>query len=119
MLPVYQAIADHVGERLQVSTELVVETDYESCARDENDVCFVCSLPYVMFERQGISPAEPVAAPICDYKMIDDDFMLAPVAAGRSSYSPLLFLRLVAAACALAFVLVRRLYHGGIRRSPP
>jgi phosphonate transport system substrate-binding protein len=27
-------------------------------------VCFVCSLPYVMFEREGISPAEPVAAPV-------------------------------------------------------
>ncbi|HEX7246473.1 MAG TPA: PhnD/SsuA/transferrin family substrate-binding protein, partial [Actinomycetota bacterium] len=32
--------------------------------RDENEVCFVCSLPYVMFERQGISPAEPIAAPV-------------------------------------------------------
>jgi hypothetical protein len=45
--------------------------------------------------------------------------LLAPVAAERSSYSPLLFLLLVAAACALAFVLVRRLYHGRIRRAPP
>ena len=45
--------------------------------------------------------------------------MLAPVAADRSSYSPLLFLLLVAAACGLTFVLLRRLYHGRIRRSPP
>ncbi|HET9024608.1 MAG TPA: proton-conducting transporter membrane subunit, partial [Burkholderiaceae bacterium] len=45
--------------------------------------------------------------------------MLAPVAAERSSYSPLLFLLLVAASCALTFALVRRLYHGRIRRSPP
>jgi hypothetical protein len=45
--------------------------------------------------------------------------MLAPVAAERSSYSPLLFLLLVAAACALAFVMVRRLYHGRVRRAPP
>jgi phosphate/phosphite/phosphonate ABC transporter binding protein len=64
MLRVYQAIADHVGARLGLRTELVVETDYESCARDVNDVCFVCSLPYVQFERQGISPAVPVAAPV-------------------------------------------------------
>jgi phosphonate transport system substrate-binding protein len=41
-----------------------VETDYESCRNDVNDICFVCSLPYVMFERQGISPAEPIAAPV-------------------------------------------------------
>jgi len=64
MLPVYQAIADHVGERLQMTTELVVETDYENCRNDVNDVCFVCSLPYVVFEREGVSPAVPVAAPV-------------------------------------------------------
>jgi hypothetical protein len=45
--------------------------------------------------------------------------MLAPVAADRSSYSPLLFLLLVAASCALTFALVRRLYHGRVRRAPP
>jgi len=47
-------------------TELVVETSYESCEKDENEVCFVCSLPYVEFERRGISPAVPVAAPVLD-----------------------------------------------------
>ncbi|HEY7564237.1 MAG TPA: phosphate ABC transporter substrate-binding protein, partial [Acidimicrobiia bacterium] len=64
MLRVYQAVADAVGESLGMSTELVVETDYENCQNDVNDVCFVCSLPYVMFEREGISPAEPIAAPV-------------------------------------------------------
>lgn len=64
MTPVYQAIADAVGERLGLSTELIIEEDYESCRNDVNDVCFVCSLPYVTFEREGISPAEPVAAPV-------------------------------------------------------
>jgi phosphonate transport system substrate-binding protein len=64
MLRVYQAIADAVGEALGMTTELVVETDYENCQKDVNDVCFVCSLPYVMFEREGISPAHPIAAPV-------------------------------------------------------
>ena len=64
MLRVYQGIADAVGEALGMSTELVVETDYENCQKDVNDVCFVCSLPYVIFERQGIAPAEPIAAPV-------------------------------------------------------
>jgi len=64
IFPVYEVVADEIGRRLGILTELVVETDYESCKRDENDVCFVCSLPYVMFERQGISPAVPVAAPV-------------------------------------------------------
>lgn len=44
---------------------------------------------------------------------------LAPIAPQRASYSPLLFLLLVAASFALAFVLVRRLYHGRIRRAAP
>jgi phosphonate transport system substrate-binding protein len=64
MMPVYEAIADAVGATLGMSTELVVETDYENCRNDVNDVCFVCSLPYVHFERQGVSPAVPIAAPV-------------------------------------------------------
>ena len=64
MLRVYEGIADAVGEALGMTTELVVETDYENCQKDVNDVCFVCSLPYVMFERQGIAPAAPIAAPV-------------------------------------------------------
>jgi phosphonate transport system substrate-binding protein len=64
MMPVYQAIVDEVGSCLGMTTELVVETDYESCRNDINDICFVCGLPYVMFERQGTSPATPIAAPV-------------------------------------------------------
>jgi formate hydrogenlyase subunit 3/multisubunit Na+/H+ antiporter MnhD subunit len=44
---------------------------------------------------------------------------LAPVAPERASYSPLLFLLLLAACFALAFVLVRKLYHGRLRRAAP
>ena len=64
LLPVYEAVTEHVGRRLGVATELVVETSYESCERDENEVCFVCSLPYVLFERRGLDLAVPVAAPV-------------------------------------------------------
>lgn len=64
LLSLYQAITDRVGERLGMTTELVVETDYENCRNDINDICFVCSLPYVMFEREGVSPATPIAAPV-------------------------------------------------------
>jgi phosphonate transport system substrate-binding protein len=66
VLPVYEAITDWVGRRLGVETELVVETSYESCEKDQNEVCFVCSLPYVMFERQGLDLAIPVAAPVLE-----------------------------------------------------
>ena len=64
IMPVYEAVTRAVADRLGVTTELIVETSYENCIQDVNDVCFVCSLPYVMFEREGISPAVPVAAPV-------------------------------------------------------
>jgi len=66
IMPVYRAVTDEVGHRLGIETELVVETDYEACAQDKNEVCFVCSLPYVEFERQGIAPAIPIAAPVLE-----------------------------------------------------
>lgn len=64
VLPVYEAVTEEVGRRLGIATELVVETSYDSCERDEYEVCFVCSLPYVTFERRGVRPAVPVAAPV-------------------------------------------------------
>lgn len=64
VLPVYETVTREVGRRLGIDTELVVETSYDSCERDENEVCFVCSLPYVMFERRGLDLAVPVAAPV-------------------------------------------------------
>jgi phosphonate transport system substrate-binding protein len=64
VLPLYQAVTEDVGRRLGLATELTVETSYDACERDEHEVCFVCSLPYVTFERRGISPAVPVAAPV-------------------------------------------------------
>lgn len=60
----YELVTEEVGRRLSVPTELVVETSYESCERDMNEVCFVCSLPYVAFERRGLDLAVPVAAPV-------------------------------------------------------
>jgi phosphonate transport system substrate-binding protein len=64
VLPVYEAAVEAVERRLGVPTELVVETSYESCRRDVYEACFVCSLPYVTFEREGVAPATPVAAPV-------------------------------------------------------
>ena len=64
MLPVYEAVTAAVGRRLGLPTELVAETDYDACARDDTDVCFVCSLPYIDFEQRGLAPVVPVAAPV-------------------------------------------------------
>ena len=46
-------------------------------------------------------------------------WLLTPVAAERASYSPLLFAAGLVIAVVLAFVVVRRLYHGRVRRSDP
>ncbi|HTN48940.1 MAG TPA: hydrogenase 4 subunit B [Burkholderiaceae bacterium] len=45
--------------------------------------------------------------------------LLAPVSPERATYSPLLFLLMLALCFALAFVLVRKLYHGRLRRAAP
>jgi formate hydrogenlyase subunit 3/multisubunit Na+/H+ antiporter MnhD subunit len=59
--------------------------------------------------QEGIGPRVALHGPL----------FLAAVDPARASYSPLLFLLLVAASFALAFVLVRRLYHGKLRRAAP
>ncbi len=46
-------------------------------------------------------------------------WLLAPTTIERASYGPVIFLLGVAASFALAFVLVRQLYHGRIRRAAP
>ncbi|HEY0585479.1 MAG TPA: hydrogenase 4 subunit B [Pseudoduganella sp.] len=46
-------------------------------------------------------------------------WLLAPISLERASYGPLVFLLGVAACCGLAALLVRRLYHGRLRRAPP
>ena len=46
-------------------------------------------------------------------------WLLTPVAPERASYSPLLFAAGLLALFALTFLVVRRLYHGRVRRSDP
>lgn len=45
--------------------------------------------------------------------------MLAPVSEARASYMPITFVLMLAACCTLAYLLVRRLYHGRFKRSAP
>jgi hypothetical protein len=46
-------------------------------------------------------------------------WLLVPVSVARASYGPLIFFAGVAASVALAFFLVRRFYHGRLRRAAP
>jgi hydrogenase-4 component B len=50
---------------------------------------------------------------------LGDWLLLAPVSAERASYSPILVLVLTLAIMLFAFFMVRRLYHGNIRRAAP
>lgn len=68
IMPVYRAIVEAVGRALDMETVLVAETDYENCAKDVNDVCFICGLSYVDLGRRGHAPAIPVAAPVLQGK---------------------------------------------------
>jgi formate hydrogenlyase subunit 3/multisubunit Na+/H+ antiporter MnhD subunit len=46
-------------------------------------------------------------------------WLLVPVDIERASYAPAIFLLGVLASCALAYLLVRKLFKGGTRRAPP
>jgi hydrogenase-4 component B len=50
---------------------------------------------------------------------VGDWLLLAPITAERASYSPILFLLMTALIVALTFFLVRRFYHGRVRRAAP
>ena len=46
-------------------------------------------------------------------------FLLAPISGARASYNPGLFLIVILTVFALVFVVVRRVYHGRVRRAAP
>jgi NADH:ubiquinone oxidoreductase subunit 5 (subunit L)/multisubunit Na+/H+ antiporter MnhA subunit len=51
--------------------------------------------------------------------VLRDGWLLAPISVDRASYGPVIFLLGGALGCGLAWLLVRRLYHGRVRRAPP
>ncbi|MGF1667074.1 MAG: PhnD/SsuA/transferrin family substrate-binding protein [Acidimicrobiia bacterium] len=63
-LDFHEFVAGEIGRRVGIPIDFAAETSYESCFEDLNDVCFVCSLAYVTFERRGLELAVPVAAPV-------------------------------------------------------
>ena len=62
--PMYQYIADYVGEQLGMATELAVGKDYTPATDGSMDVGFICGLPYVLFTRENPSSMFPIAAPV-------------------------------------------------------
>jgi phosphonate transport system substrate-binding protein len=64
VFPVYQAITDHVGQRLGCATSLVVGESFGAFAAGEVDAGFICGLPYVDLADQAPPAVVPLAAPV-------------------------------------------------------
>jgi len=64
ILPVYEFIAEYIGQRIGYETELIVGESFAQFAEGEADVGFICGLPYVQLARQDPSPVELLAAPV-------------------------------------------------------
>jgi phosphonate transport system substrate-binding protein len=62
--PLYAFLAEYLASRLGRTAEFVVAESYERCAQDVDDVCFVCSIPYLLFADAGRIDMEVIAAPV-------------------------------------------------------
>ena len=78
-----------------------------------------------LFPSRVIDWLAPVVKQLTGRTMVNDApfatawLMLAPVDAERASYAPLIFLAVVLVVLLLTFVVVRRVYHGRVRRADP
>ncbi|MFL5733727.1 MAG: PhnD/SsuA/transferrin family substrate-binding protein [Chloroflexia bacterium] len=62
--PVYEFIAQYVGQRLGRPAQLAVGRSYDEFEDGRTDLGFICGLPYVMLARREPPPVEPLAAPV-------------------------------------------------------
>jgi phosphonate transport system substrate-binding protein len=62
--PLYAYLASYLAKRIGRRAEFVVADSYERCAQDVDDVCFVCSIPYLLFADAGRIDMEVIAAPV-------------------------------------------------------
>jgi phosphonate transport system substrate-binding protein len=64
MQPVYQFIADYIGDKLSIQTEVFIGESPSQFANGEADIGFICSPPYIRLRAQTPSPVELLAAPV-------------------------------------------------------
>lgn len=76
-----------------------------------------------LFPNQVIALIDPTTQLLVGgglaHTVADSGWLLVPVSSARASYAPAIFLLGVLASFGLAFLLVRKLYHGRLRRVPP
>ena len=63
---VYEAVAESVGRALGCAVELMDVGGYDRLEGDQEDVAFICGLPYVRLSEGDRPVVEPLAAPILD-----------------------------------------------------
>lgn len=64
--PAYEAVAESVGRALGCAVELIDGGGYERLEGGQEDVAFICGLPYVRLVEGDRPSVEPLAAPILD-----------------------------------------------------
>lgn len=64
VLPLYRYATRAMAARLGRVPRLTVAESYERCAAEIDDVCFVCSVPYLLFGQAGRMQMEVLAAPV-------------------------------------------------------
>lgn len=62
--PAYRFIADYVGSKLGISTELITGRSPEQFVSGEADIGFLCSPPYIRLKAQNPKSVALLAAPI-------------------------------------------------------
>jgi formate hydrogenlyase subunit 3/multisubunit Na+/H+ antiporter MnhD subunit len=76
-----------------------------------------------LFPNQVIALIDPTTRLLVGaglaHTVADSGWLLVPVAVERASYAPAIFLLGVLTSFGLAYLLVRKLYHGRLRRVPP
>jgi formate hydrogenlyase subunit 3/multisubunit Na+/H+ antiporter MnhD subunit len=74
-----------------------------------------------LFPAQVIGWMAPVVQLLTGQTLVNDGnwLLLAPVDADRASYAPLIFFVVVVVVLLLTFIVVRKVYHGRVRRADP
>jgi formate hydrogenlyase subunit 3/multisubunit Na+/H+ antiporter MnhD subunit len=76
-------------------------------------------LPVLVIEQLDRVSLTLVFARLPDGALASGWLWLAPTSADQASYSPIVFLLVIATVFGLTFFAVRRMYHGRLRRAPP
>jgi formate hydrogenlyase subunit 3/multisubunit Na+/H+ antiporter MnhD subunit len=76
-----------------------------------------------LFPNQMIALMDPVTRKLVGaglaQSVADNGWLLIPVSVERASYAPAIFMLVILLSIGLVFLLVRKLYHGRLRRVPP